>query len=112
MSDDLSRRNFLRNTAATTAALAAARLALAVPSSTQSTIKPEAVPVPRPASTSPNAPLHVGVIGVAGKGQSNLQGVAEAGATIVALCDVDADRLRKASEAFPRAKTYTDFRKM
>src|SRR5262249_10159519 len=35
-----------------------------------------------------------------------------AGAAIVALCDVDEDRAAKARQHFPRAKFYTDFRRM
>jgi len=52
--------------------------------------------------------LKVGVVGVGGRGRSNLNGVA--GQDIVALCDVDARALQEASEDFPGAATYADFR--
>jgi predicted dehydrogenase len=54
--------------------------------------------------------LNLGVIGVAGRGGENLQGVA--GENIVALCDVDDQRLTAAAQRFPNAKTYHDFRRL
>jgi predicted dehydrogenase len=62
------------------------------------------------ASTQAQDKLNLGVIGVAGRGGENLQGVA--GENIVALCDVDAQRLAAAAERFPQAKTYRDFRRL
>ena len=59
---------------------------------------------------SPQEKLNVAVIGVAGRGAGNLAGVA--GQNVVALCDVDEQRLGKAAESFPSAKKYVDFRKM
>ena len=60
--------------------------------------------------TSPNEKLNIGIIGVAGRGGANTNGVASE--NIVALCDVDENRLGKASERFPQAKKYIDWRKM
>jgi predicted dehydrogenase len=57
-----------------------------------------------------NAKLNIGVVGVAGRGGGNLRGVS--GENIVALCDVDGPRLAAALKQHPKAKTYTDFRKM
>ena len=57
-----------------------------------------------------NAKLNIGVVGVAGRGAGNLNGVK--GENIVALCDVDAGKLAGAAKHFPRAKRYIDFRKM
>jgi predicted dehydrogenase len=59
---------------------------------------------------SANERLHVGIIGVAGQGEYDTHEVAEAGADIVALCDVDEKRTGKARERFPTAKFYADFR--
>jgi predicted dehydrogenase len=60
---------------------------------------------------SPNARLHVGVIGVGGmRGEANAAGCA--GEAIVALCDVDARNLEKAAARFPKAARYADFREM
>ncbi|HUU09738.1 MAG TPA: Gfo/Idh/MocA family oxidoreductase [Phycisphaerae bacterium] len=50
------------------------------------------------------------VIGVAGRGGDSLGGVSRE--TIVALCDVDDQRLAGAAKRFPKAKTYNDFRRM
>ncbi|MGV2336527.1 MAG UNVERIFIED_CONTAM: Gfo/Idh/MocA family oxidoreductase [Planctomycetaceae bacterium] len=58
----------------------------------------------------PNSRLNLGVIGVGGRGGSNLDAVSSE--NIVALCDVDLDRLAAASSRFPTAKTFTDYRKL
>jgi len=52
-------------------------------------------------------------IGVGGMGWSDLQKFKEhPNVKIVAICDVDADNLKKASEALPDARTYTDWREL
>src|SRR5262249_32003037 len=56
--------------------------------------------------------LNVAVIGCLGKGKSNTDLVAKAGANIVALCDIDAGNLSKAAADYPKARTYNDWRKM
>ena len=62
------------------------------------------------ATRSPNEKLNLGVIGVAARGHANLMGVASQ--NIVALCDIDAQRLAAAAEQFPAAETYVDFRRL
>lgn len=59
---------------------------------------------------SPNELLDIAVTGVAGRGGANLNGVSSQ--NIVALCDVDSDRLAAAAAKFPKAKTFADFRRM
>jgi predicted dehydrogenase len=59
-----------------------------------------------------NETVSVGIIGSGGRGNANLKGVAEAGARIAALCDVDRNRLDSAAKRFPQAATYADFRTM
>src|SRR5262249_6088481 len=59
---------------------------------------------------SPNEKLDIGVIGVANQGNYDLTNVAHE--NIVALCDIDDNYLKAASEKFPPAKTYNDFRRM
>jgi predicted dehydrogenase len=54
--------------------------------------------------------VRVAVIGVANRGAANLAGVA--GEEIVALCDVDPKHAEKARAQFPKAKYFTDYRKM
>lgn len=61
-------------------------------------------------SNSPNEKLNVGVVGVANRGAANLQGVQSE--NVVALCDIDERHLGTASEKFPRARTYTDWRRL
>ncbi|MEX2119186.1 MAG: Gfo/Idh/MocA family oxidoreductase [Pirellulales bacterium] len=64
----------------------------------------------RAASRSPNEKLNIGMIGVAAQGAYNLGNVASE--NIVALCDVDAERLAPVAQTYPKAKTYTDYRKL
>jgi predicted dehydrogenase len=54
--------------------------------------------------------LNIGVIGVRGKGASNLASVASE--NIVALCDVDEGRLGRAAAHHRGARRYSDFRRM
>lgn len=64
------------------------------------------------ASTSPNERIALACIGVGGKGSSDSRNAGEAG-DIVAICDVDEKFLNIAGEKrFPKAKRYTDFRKL
>lgn len=57
-----------------------------------------------------NDKLNIAVVGVAGRGGDNLNGVQ--GQNIVALCDIDDNNLAAAAKRFPAAKTYDDFRLM
>lgn len=54
--------------------------------------------------------LRIAVIGVGGRGGSNLAGVKDE--TIVALCDVHTTNLQTAAAKFPGAKLFRDFREM
>jgi predicted dehydrogenase len=57
--------------------------------------------------------LNHACIGVGGMGWSDLQKFREdPNVRIVALCDVDSNNLKKASEALPDARTYTDWREL
>ena len=57
-----------------------------------------------------NEKLDIAVIGAGGRGGSNLSSVSSE--NIVALCDVNANNLEAASRKFPKATTYSDFRKL
>ncbi|MDB6121876.1 MAG: putative dehydrogenase [Pedosphaera sp.] len=59
---------------------------------------------------SPNNRLNIGIIGTANRAQSNIAGVSSQ--NIVAVCDIDDNYLAAASQRFPDAKTYNDFRKL
>jgi len=61
-------------------------------------------------SRSPNEKLNIGMIGAGGRAGANMKGAASE--NIVALCDVDEDRLEKAAQQHPQAKKYTDWRKL
>ena len=54
--------------------------------------------------------LNIGLIGLSGKGASNLAGVLSE--NIVALCDVDENNAVKARSAHPNAKFFQDYRKL
>ncbi len=62
------------------------------------------------ATRSPNEKLHIGVIGVNGRGRDNLNSVA--GESIAALCDIDENNLAAVAKQHPKAKTYVDWRKL
>ncbi len=52
-----------------------------------------------------------GIGGAGGKGESDI-GIAAEGANIVAICDVDRDRLAKAQLKYPDAKMFESFKEM
>jgi predicted dehydrogenase len=94
MSHESSRRDFLQQSSA----LAAAYW---VTSSSQGWAQEK----------SANEEIRFACIGVEGKGGSDRDDAGRHG-KIVALCDIDEERLDKASLKFPQAKTFTDYRKM
>ena len=60
---------------------------------------------------SANDRLRFACIGVGGKGSSDTDHVAGLG-DVVALCDIDSQRLGQKAEKHPKAKTFADFRKL
>ncbi|MBN1394401.1 MAG: Gfo/Idh/MocA family oxidoreductase [Pirellulales bacterium] len=63
-------------------------------------------------NTSPNDRIAFACIGVGGKGSSDSEDAAKAG-DVVAICDVDETFLEiTGKNKFPKAKKYTDYRKM
>ena len=62
--------------------------------------------------TAPSNTLNVAKIGCGGMGGADLKKVAECGANIVALCDVDTRVTKGVAETYPTAKQYQDFRRM
>jgi predicted dehydrogenase len=60
----------------------------------------------------PSEKLNVASIGAGGMGSGNTRAAADAGAKIVALCDVDWDRASDTFKRFPDARKYKDFRVM
>ncbi len=63
-----------------------------------------------PAVATPNK-VNFACIGVGGKGDSDSKDAARL-ANIVAICDVDEDRLAAAAQRFPNAKKFYDFREL
>jgi predicted dehydrogenase len=59
-----------------------------------------------------NDRIHIACIGVGGKGDSDSSNAARCGGTIYAICDVDENTLNKKGEQFPKAKKYSDYRKL
>jgi predicted dehydrogenase len=59
-----------------------------------------------------NDRIYVAGIGVGGQGGGDIKGVAAAGGTVVALCDVDEGRAAGSFKRFTEAKVYRDFREM
>lgn len=62
-------------------------------------------------SDSPNEKINIACIGVGGKGSSDTDHAGNHG-NIVALCDIDDQRLGQKAAKFPKAKTYNDYRKL
>jgi predicted dehydrogenase len=62
-------------------------------------------------SRSANEVIRFACIGVDGKGASDRDDAGRHG-DIVALCDIDEEKLEKAAARYPNAKKYTDFRAM
>jgi predicted dehydrogenase len=90
----MNRRQFVRGTAA----LASAGFWLAS--------QPDRV-----LGKSPNERVNVACIGVGGKGSSDTDGAARYG-EIVALCDIDDQRLQQKATQYPNAKTFHDYREL
>lgn len=63
------------------------------------------------AGTAPSEKLNIGAIGIGGMGGSNIRNLAKDN-NITALCDVDTQLAAKVFNAFPDARTYTDYREM
>jgi len=64
----------------------------------------------RPNFKSPNEKLDIAGIGTDGRASADLEGVS--GENIVALCDVDSNKLANALKKYPGARTYSDYRVM
>ncbi|HYO11497.1 MAG TPA: Gfo/Idh/MocA family oxidoreductase [Tepidisphaeraceae bacterium] len=119
---DLSRRRFLLSGAAAAAVTAGGKLSLAAgapaasrPATTRAAATTTAArgPRPLPATTRTKySQIRVACIGVGGRGWDNLNEMVKAGANVVALCDIDAQRLDRAAAGLPGAKKYADFRQL
>jgi predicted dehydrogenase len=59
-----------------------------------------------------NEKLNLGIIGLAGMGAIDARMLNDLGENISALCDVDSKMLELRAPLYPKAKRYTDFRKM
>ncbi len=94
MTNDQSRRDFLRTTAVTAFGVWAGTEA-------QGQAKPK----------SANEQLSFACIGVGGKGDSDSSDAGRFG-NVIAICDVDENTLNRKGQQFPKAKKYADYRKM
>ena len=61
--------------------------------------------------SSPNAKVNIASIGVGGKGSSDCDDAGKFG-QIVAICDIDDQRLKQKAQKFPDAKMFHDFREL
>ncbi|MEP6590263.1 MAG: Gfo/Idh/MocA family oxidoreductase [Gemmatimonadota bacterium] len=91
-----SRRSFVKSTAASAAAFS---------------IVPRHV-LGGPGFTAPSDMVRYAAIGIGGKGDQDVQGIAKAGASVAALCDVDWRSGRRNFGRFPDAKRFKDYREM
>src|ERR1051325_8383470 len=90
----LNRRQFIRMAGAASVATALAGCA----------------PLRPPRKISANEKLNIGLIGTAGQAQFSIDNLKDQ--NVVALCDVDSNKLAKAMKVFPAAKGYRDFRRL
>ncbi len=67
-------------------------------------------PVRAASPVSPNDKLDIAFVGVGNKGWHTVEQLTSE--NVVALCDIDANFLNRAAEAFPQAVQYRDYRKM
>ncbi|EON77118.1 putative NADH-dependent dehydrogenase [Lunatimonas lonarensis] len=64
-------------------------------------------------SSAPNRKLRHVAVGVGGMGWHDLNRfMAHEGVEVVAICDVDANHLKRAADALPNAATYSDWREL
>ena len=59
-----------------------------------------------------NEKLNVALIGVAGRGSWFVTAIPNVGANVVAMCDVNEHKASRAFDSMPKAKKFSDFRKM
>jgi len=81
----------------------------AIATSALFTIVPRSV-LGGPKYIAPSDKLNIASVGIGGKGYSDVRGLSYE--NIYALCDVDDQKAAKTFKDFPKAKRYTDFRKM
>jgi len=91
---NLSRRRFLKTTAASAAVLSTGVWSASAPA----------------ASSSANQKLKIACVGTANRAAADISGLKQE--DIVALVDVDTNYLERAASQFPDARTYTDYREM
>ncbi len=60
---------------------------------------------------SPNEKINIACIGVGGKGSSDTDHAANYG-NIVAICDIDDEKLGEKAQEFPQARKFNDYRKL
>jgi predicted dehydrogenase len=63
-------------------------------------------------SKSANDKLNVAFVGIGGMGGGNLDSIAKLGENVVAICDIDDQRLDKAADNHKNAAKFNDFREM
>lgn len=63
-------------------------------------------------SGSPNDKIQIGLVGCGGQGSRDAANAEYKGAKVVAVCDVDAQRMTATQEKFPDAQGYADFREL
>ena len=96
--EGVTRRSFL----AGSAAMASSCIALG--------LQAEERPAERAASA--NERVNVGVVGAGGRGADDLHELEGTGANIVALCDCDSRRAAASLRRYPKARHFTDWRRM
>ncbi len=108
---DMTRRGFLLSSAA---ALAAASIAQGAekPATSQPGERRERKRHPLATTKSKYNSINVACIGIDGRGRGDLEGIIKAGANVIAICDIDSNKLDKCGSELPDARKYADFREL
>ncbi|MFO0889209.1 MAG: Gfo/Idh/MocA family oxidoreductase [Isosphaeraceae bacterium] len=66
----------------------------------------------RPSDRGANEKIRIAIVGAGGMGRSHVEDPHVKNEQVVALCDIDENRLASAAKVHPAARTFHDFRKM
>jgi predicted dehydrogenase len=106
-----TRRRFLRDLAVGTGAVITSATLLSIAGCADERESQASARIPQTGER-----MRIGLVGVGGRGKSNLEGVLGTSESITAICDVDAKKLEEAggkiADRFPKARRYKDYREL
>lgn len=110
-SNSITRRRFLRDMAVGTGTVVASATLLSMAGCDGDRQAQGSARIPQVGEK-----LRIGLVGVGGRGKSNLDGILGTDESVAAICDTDATKLdeagKKIGDRFPKARRYRDYREM